>query len=198
MSVVILVSNADEARDVGLSYLGDKYSDNVPAEDLEWKEYITTAEGFVGAETKEFISGEWIVTITSPVVLPENSVYNIVVLNIKSGWHWEGSVKADGTVTEIDALKQLTKEKSQNIALEFIIQSPTFVFDGIEETLQPTMSLEISIPFTWTFVFQFNSAHAGYGDRTGKMLAQVITPHEDTSRSIHYNRTGRDCIRFNG
>jgi hypothetical protein len=192
MSVVILVStflascasqsvevrNADEARDVGLSYLGDKYSDNVPAEDLEWKEYITTAEGFVGAETKEFISGEWIVTITSPVVLPENSVHNIVVLNIKSGWHWEGSVKADGTVTEIDALKQLTKEKSQNIALEFIKQSPTFVFDGIEETLQPTKSLEISIPFTWTFVFQFNSAHAGYGDRTGKMLAQVITPHE--------------------
>ena len=62
--------------------------------------------------------------------------------------------------------------------MEFIKQSPTFVFDGIEETLKFTNDIAISIPFTWTFVFQFDSAHAGYGDRTGRMLAQVITPHE--------------------
>ena len=30
----------------------------------------------------------------------------------------------------------------------------------------------------WTFVYRFESRHAGYGDRTGQMLAQVITPHE--------------------
>ena len=28
------------------------------------------------------------------------------------------------------------------------------------------------------FVYRFDSRQAGYGDRTGQMLAQVITPHE--------------------
>jgi len=172
------VRNATEARDVGLSYLDDKYDDNVPAKDLEWKEYMTTAEELVGSGTKQFISGEWLITISYPIVLPENTVYNIVVLNIETGWHWEGSVSFDGTVIEIDTLKQLSKDASRNIALEFIKQSPTFVFDGIEDTLKFTNDIAISIPFTWTFVFQFDSAHAGYGDRTEGMLAQVITPHE--------------------
>ena len=97
---------------------------------------------------------------------------------MEEGWYWEGKVGFDGTVTEIDPLKRLTKEGSQNIALEFIKQSPTFVFDGIEETLEFTQDIAVSIPFTWTFIFQFDSAHAGYGDRTNEMLAQVITPHE--------------------
>ena len=172
------VRNATEARDVGLSYLDDKYDDNVPAKDLEWKEYMTTAGELIGSGTKQFISGEWLITISYPIVLPENTVYNIVVLNIETGWHWEGSVSFDGTVIEIDTLKQLSKDASRNIALEFIKQSPTFVFDGIEDTLKFTNDIAISIPFTWTFVFQFDSAHAGYGDRTEGMLAQVITPHE--------------------
>jgi hypothetical protein len=29
----------------------------------------------------------------------------------------------------------------------------------------------------WGFIFYFESSHAGYGDRTGQVLAQVITPH---------------------
>jgi hypothetical protein len=30
----------------------------------------------------------------------------------------------------------------------------------------------------WVFTFSFNSAHSGYGDRSGQILAQAITPHE--------------------
>jgi hypothetical protein len=118
------------------------------------------------------------VTISYTVVLPENIVYNVNIIDSKAGWHWKGTVKADGTVAELSALKQLSKEDSQNKALEFVKKSPTFVFDGIEETLQLIDGLEISLPYTWTFVIGFESAHAGYGDRTGRMLAEVITPHE--------------------
>ncbi len=32
-------------------------------------------------------------------------------------------------------------------------------------------------PSCWEFTFEFDSRHAGYGDRTGQVLAQVITPH---------------------
>jgi hypothetical protein len=97
---------------------------------------------------------------------------------MKAGWHWKGNVKADGTVTELSAFKQLSMEDSQDKALEFIKNSPTFLFDGIEGTLELIDRLEISLPYTWTFIIGFESAHAGYGDRTGRMLAEVITPHE--------------------
>jgi hypothetical protein len=42
----------------------------------------------------------------------------------------------------------------------------------LAETLYP------DIENAWTFVIRFESRHAGYGDRTGQMLAQVITTHE--------------------
>ena len=32
--------------------------------------------------------------------------------------------------------------------------------------------------FCWAFTSEFESRHAGYGKRTGQMLAQVITPHQ--------------------
>jgi glutamate racemase len=30
----------------------------------------------------------------------------------------------------------------------------------------------------WNFVYTFDSLHAGYGDRSGEIVAEVITPHE--------------------
>ncbi len=172
------IQNASEARDAALSYLDNRYTDSVPGKGLTWQEHNTTPEGLIGGQTREFISSEWMVTVSYPVVLPENTVYDVVIINMKSGWHWKGNVNANGTVTELNPLEQLTKEDSQNIALEYVRHSPTFVFDGIEDTLELTGSIEISIPYTWTFIVRFESAHAGYGDRTGRMLAEVITPHE--------------------
>jgi hypothetical protein len=43
------------------------------------------------------------------------------------------------------------------------------------------MALAIAIPASnneYTFKAKFDCRHSGYGDRTGKILAQVITPHE--------------------
>ena len=73
----------------------------------------------------------------------------------------------------------LTSEKqARNLAEEFVRNSPTFVFDGIEESLKLVEMLHPDIENAWTFVFHFDSRHAGYGDRTGQVLAEVITPHE--------------------
>jgi hypothetical protein len=72
----------------------------------------------------------------------------------------------------------ISKQESQEIAYEYVRNSPTFVFDGIDETLKLINTLTISIPEAWTHVFQFDSRHAGYGDREGQVLAQVITSHE--------------------
>jgi hypothetical protein len=71
-----------------------------------------------------------------------------------------------------------TQQESQQIALEFLKSSATYKFDGIEDTLTLADTLVLRCPSCWTFVYKFDSRHAGYGDRTGEVLAQVITPHE--------------------
>ncbi len=63
------------------------------------------------------------------------------------------------------------------MAQDFVRNSPTFVFDGIVATLGAPETIGASGESTWTFSVPFQSAQAGYGDRTGEVLAQVITPH---------------------
>jgi hypothetical protein len=73
---------------------------------------------------------------------------------------------------------RMTEEEARQMAENFVKNSPTFTFDGIEDTLQLVETLYPDIENAWQFVFQFESRQAGYGDRTGQMLLQVITPHE--------------------
>lgn len=58
--------------------------------------------------------------------------------------------------------------------------SPTFAFDGtgLELHAVERSAREGEGPAVYEMVFVFESRHAGYGDREGEMLAQVITPHE--------------------
>lgn len=75
--------------------------------------------------------------------------------------------------------KPSTEEESLEMAREFVINSQTFRFDGIEETLVhvETLHPDVDTPHLWEFVFTFKCSHAGYGDRSGQILAQVITSH---------------------
>jgi hypothetical protein len=71
----------------------------------------------------------------------------------------------------------VSEEDSQRIAADFLRNSPTFRFDGIENTLKLVWSGAEDKPHRWEFHYEFQSRNAGYGDRTGLMLAQVITDH---------------------
>jgi hypothetical protein len=122
----------------------------------------------LGGVTKEFISDEWTIKVSHPVVLPENTVYEVVVSSIELGWHWQGTVEYDASVAEISAFKQMFKEESQRIAEKSVKNSPTFTFDGIEDTLRLTGTLTARCPCCWVVTFEFHSRHAGYGDRTGQ------------------------------
>ena len=81
-------------------------------------------------------------------------------------------------VSEVSPLTETSQQESQSIAAEFVRGSPTFDFDGIEESLKLTKTLTEQRPDHWSFTFEFDSRAAGYGNRTGKMLAQVITHHQ--------------------
>ncbi|MFQ5950745.1 MAG: hypothetical protein ACE5KH_01510 [Candidatus Geothermarchaeales archaeon] len=83
-------------------------------------------------------------------------------------------------------------ERAIQIARAFIVEAPTFSFDGIPETLRLVdfyviesfpeqnpllLKEEEAPPFQYVITFLFESRAAGYGDRTGQVLAQVITLH---------------------
>jgi len=70
-----------------------------------------------------------------------------------------------------------SQEDAQQQALEYLNSSPTFAFDGIQGSIELTDTVTPGTPGSWTFVYEFESAHAGYGNREGQILAQVITRH---------------------
>lgn len=72
----------------------------------------------------------------------------------------------------------ISEEESLKIAINFVQNSPTFKFDGMKNTLKLVSSAAQEKPHSWQFEYEFKCRHAGYGDRSGKMLAQVITSHK--------------------
>jgi len=69
------------------------------------------------------------------------------------------------------------KERAEKLAYTTVTNEPTFVFDGIKDTLKLLDASKLPSGDGWVFTYTYNSAHAGYGDRTGMVVAEVITPH---------------------
>jgi len=133
----------------------------------------------VGLETQETVSIVFPEGIEGPlglcVVIPQRGSTITTV--------WTGP-KSNISVGPWPVIKTcpsyLTEEGSRKLAEKFVRDSPTFKFDGSPASLKLVETLYPDMENAWQFVFRFESAHAGYGDRTGQMLAQVITPHEAT------------------
>jgi len=89
------------ARDAALAYVTREYGDQAPALDLTWSERLATPAGIVGATTYEYSAGDWLVTIVYPIVPPEETIYQVIMTNERSGFHWEGEVNARGKVREL-------------------------------------------------------------------------------------------------
>jgi len=86
-----------------------------------------------------------------------------------------GPEEPEPTITTPAAV---TEEESQQKALDYLKNSPTYKFDGMSETVKLTETMVLKCPSCWTFIYTFDSRHGGYGDRTGQMVTQAITPHE--------------------
>jgi len=72
---------------------------------------------------------------------------------------------------------QYTQSDSEKVARDFVQNEATFRFDGIADTLKLTNTAKLASS-SWEFTYQYDCRQPGYGDRTGQILAQVITPHE--------------------
>jgi predicted secreted protein len=170
------IQNAVEARNAALAYL-QTASGDILGSDANWQETDTTTPGLVGGVKKQYTTDDWTIGVAYNVVRPDQVVYHIVISSVKHGLHWEGQVKADGTVNEISPLIEMSEGESKKVAENFIKNSPTFTFDGMEDTLKLIDTLRARCPYCWVFVFEFDSAHAGYGNRTGQAVLEVITHH---------------------
>jgi len=90
-----------DARDIVLSYLHENVNEDVPASGIAWERRDVTPKNLVGQTTIEFLtSNYWEVTVSCPVVAPQNVVYDILVTDHRTGWHWQGEVTPDGSITE--------------------------------------------------------------------------------------------------
>ena len=85
-----------------------------------------------------------------------------------------GAIFMAGCITP-ETKREFTEVESKEIARVFVENSPTYQFDGFD--LEYNQTVVLRCPYCWMFVFEFKSRHAGYGNRTGQVLAQVITPH---------------------
>ena len=110
---------------------------------------------------------EWVDNWASTEELPSN-LMNIqsLILDIIEKAHQETNNTKNSS------------ELADDVAQAFLIKAPTFKFDGLSETIVvgETIIREI-FPQQYIVTLLFDSRHAGYGDRSDQVLAQVITSH---------------------
>ena len=80
-------------------------------------------------------------------------------------------------VSQNDGFTVVSQDESQEIAEDYLRNTSTFKYDGIEDSVKLIAIHTMRCPYCWEFTFEFQTRHAGHGDRTGEILAQVITTH---------------------
>lgn len=112
--------------------------------------------------------------LLSPVITGHTAV-----VAIKDGNIFQATI--DDIWDELNqSLIPQTSDIIQRIAYRWLYSSPTFKFDGLENTIKLVdiwQAMTLVAPSFWQVTFEFDSAHPGYGDRTDQILAQVITHH---------------------
>src|SRR4030067_3259694 len=68
------------------------------------------------------------------------------------------------------------EDDAKTLAENWIKDAPTYEYDGSNLKFVSYVVLE-SYPEQHALTYDFVSSHSGYGDRTGQILLQVITPH---------------------
>ncbi len=173
----------EDALRVATGWLQERYPEAAPDDDVQWmtetgEATASESDAAAGTSVLRASAGDWRANVSMPVTLEEYE-YHLTVTHPSEGWYWEGSVHdVTGTVTEHRPLVQLTEDTALETAREFVTSSPTYLYDGIEETFELVTAREVSgRDYSWVFFFRFDSSSPGYGNRTGHTFTEVPTPH---------------------
>jgi len=88
------------ARDLALAYVANIYGGDSPPDSLDWVGAIVSEEGLVGAVHYRFAAEDWTIIIIVPVIPLDMVVYQVTTTNPATNFEWQGTVDADGQVTE--------------------------------------------------------------------------------------------------
>jgi hypothetical protein len=86
----------------------------------------------------------------------------------------------------VEYTKSLDESQIKALAESWIREAPTYTYDGSGLVLVNYVQQE-SFPVRHVLTYNFTSSHAGYGDRSGKVTATVITNHTITITVIDGN-----------
>jgi hypothetical protein len=87
------------ALDAALAYVRAHSGRSAPAAGPQWAEENVTPAGQVGGMAYRYTAEDWTVTLSHGVVNPASVVYTVVIDGKLLGFHWEGTVDAQGVVT---------------------------------------------------------------------------------------------------
>lgn len=110
------------ARDAALAYIYQNYQ-IPPVESTAWEEEDVTPEGLVGAAKFRYTAFNWAVEVSYPVVASEAVLYEVAVTNPDLGLDWQGTVDAQGVVTESSQIEISVYFTDSNL---FAIGTPPF------------------------------------------------------------------------
>jgi hypothetical protein len=114
---------------------------------------------------------------TLEISLADNNEKTVTVDPYYSEYMPEGLQKIDSSLIKLITYALSTSpEEAENISNAWIETSPTYSFDGYNLKLEKHEVLE-AIPQQHLITYTFTSRHGGYGNRTDRMVTQVLTPH---------------------
>jgi hypothetical protein len=121
----VKVRNATQAIEAVLSYLREQHVPEFPDKDIKWQEktiYSTEPMDYA-ITSKLYTSDDWLIEVFQGVAPVSRTVYQITVFNSRLRCYWQGSVSADGGISEDNAYGLLTEVESQKLAEEFLKKS---------------------------------------------------------------------------
>jgi len=125
------------ARDQALFYITERYGLSGLGAGLAWQEEWAVGEGIVGAGGYRYSSGDWVVTVSYPVVAPESAIYTISVANQSTGFQWEGEVDAQGALTEHAAQapeEMFDRVAARDAAMDYIYE--TYQYPPLDQSVE--------------------------------------------------------------
>jgi hypothetical protein len=90
------VFGPDAARDAALAYVRDQYSSSAPGSDRIWVGSETQTDAMVGSSVFQYISDQWSIRVSYPLVAPQATIYTVALREKSPGFVWEGLVDAYG------------------------------------------------------------------------------------------------------
>jgi len=166
--VVSAPAEVRAALNAALAYLAETYPDLASAAGRDWAARFVESEGQVGAGGYEFSSGDWLATITYPVVRPDLVVYSVALTNNRTGFRWSGKVDAQAQVEEHVPVAEAAPAEVRaalNAALAYLAET------------YPDLALAEGMDWAARFVESEGQVGAGgYEFSSGDWLATITYP----------------------